>query len=38
VAVSVAPVIVIVAALLYLVAHQPEVPRPTPWWREQPTL
>jgi hypothetical protein len=38
VAISVAPVLVIVTALLYLVAHQPEVPRPTPWWREEPTL
>ncbi|MEA2297109.1 MAG: hypothetical protein QOF77_45 [Solirubrobacteraceae bacterium] len=38
VAVSVAPVLVIVPALLYLVRHQPPVPRPTPWWREEPTL
>jgi uncharacterized membrane protein len=38
VAISVAPVLVIVAALLYLVAHQPEVARPTPWWRQEPTL
>jgi uncharacterized membrane protein len=38
VAVSVAPVLVIVTALLYLVRHQPEVPRPTPWWREEPTV
>ncbi len=38
VAISVAPVLVIVPALLYLVRHQPEVPRPTPWWREEPTL
>ncbi|MCA1682973.1 MAG: hypothetical protein LC685_03120 [Actinobacteria bacterium] len=36
-AISVAPVLVIIPALLYLVRHQPEVPRPTPWWREEPT-
>jgi hypothetical protein len=38
VAVSVAPVLVIIPALLYLVRHQPPVPRPTPWWREEPTV
>ena len=38
VAISLAPVLVIISALLYLVRHQPEVPRPTPWWREEPTV
>lgn len=38
VAISVAPVILIVSALLYLVRHQPEVPRPAPWWQEEPTV
>jgi putative flippase GtrA len=33
-AIAVAPVLVIIPALLYLVSHQPEVPRPTPWWQE----
>jgi hypothetical protein len=37
-AIAIAPVLVIIPSLLFLVSHQPEVPRPAPWWREEPTV